>query len=97
MSKWISYGPVPFRVMPRENARRLCLECLMARGGPPKNALAEQPAIARYLSSYNLCKSLTCLPAAGGLDDQEARWVSLAIAFSGAEAEHSKNQERSGR
>lgn len=64
----------------------------MSRGGPPKNALARMPEIARHLSSYNLCKTLTCLPEPGGLNDQDARWVALATAFAGAEAEYRDDQ-----
>ena len=82
--------------MPRESARRLCLDCLTSRAGPPKNAIAQEPAIARQLSTYNLCKALGCLPEPGGLLDQDARWVAFAAAFAGAEAEYQRSQEKKG-
>lgn len=39
---------------------------------------------------YNLCRSLDCLPDAGGILDQPADWVEFAVAFANAEAEHNR-------
>ena len=84
-------------MMPRERARRLAWTVLTSRGGPPKNALAREPRLARFLSSYNLCKTLTCLPEDGGLLDQSAEWVAYAGVFASTEAEYEKSQNPAGR
>jgi hypothetical protein len=78
--------------MPREKARALALMCLQSPKSPPKNHLEKEPRIARNLSSYNLCKSLNCLPDDGGLLDQGAEWVAFATVFSNAEAELDASQ-----
>lgn len=71
------------------------MSCLMSPQSPPKNELAKNPDIAVMLNSYNLCKSLGCLPEAGGLLDQAANWVWYATIFGNCEAEYAriKNKE----
>jgi hypothetical protein len=50
--------------------------------------------IAGQLSTYNVCKALTCLPEPGGLFDQDARWVAFAAVFAATEAEYQRDQEK---
>ncbi len=68
----------------------------MSRGKPPSKSLLREPEIARYLSTYNVCKALGCLPDGPALNDQDTRFVDFAMVFAQAEAEHQRNQDRKG-
>lgn len=68
------------------------MKLLMNKGQPLTNQLAWEPRIAYYLDSWITCQQLGCLPAAGGLDDQEAAWVAYAKQFAQAQAKHQKAQ-----
>lgn len=81
-------------MMRRERARRLAWDCLSSRSGPPKNHLAQEPRIARHLSTYNRCRHLRCLPREGGLLDQDAEWVAFADIFAAAEADYQESQNK---